>query len=102
MARSSSYPSACRMQRKNSLRSEEHTSELQSLRHLVCRLLLEKKKAKSRGMHGSPLVTKAAIESLRMSSQLRAVGFLMGKYVGTFVTCASQNFSSVCDDDTNR
>src|SRR5205814_7924275 len=28
------------------LRSEEHTSELQSLRHLVCRLLLEKKKAK--------------------------------------------------------
>src|SRR5262245_64581592 len=26
-----------------SFRSEEHTSELQSLRHLVCRLLLEKK-----------------------------------------------------------
>src|SRR5262245_64553012 len=29
-------------------RSEEHTSELQSLRHLVCRLLLEKKKEKLR------------------------------------------------------
>src|SRR5437899_9801072 len=28
-------------------RSEEHTSELQSLRHLVCRLLLEKKKDQS-------------------------------------------------------
>src|ERR1035438_2071671 len=28
-------------------RSEEHTSELQSLRHLVCRLLLEKKKIKN-------------------------------------------------------
>src|ERR1039458_10712515 len=28
-------------------RSEEHTSELQSLRHLVCRLLLEKKEQKS-------------------------------------------------------
>src|SRR5262245_62695915 len=28
-------------------RSEEHTSELQSLRHLVCRLLLEKKKKKN-------------------------------------------------------
>src|SRR5205814_10463328 len=28
------------------LRSEEHTSELQSLRHLVCRLLLEKKNKK--------------------------------------------------------
>src|SRR5947199_7872555 len=31
-------------------RSEEHTSELRSLRHLVCRLLLEKKK-KSRNAH---------------------------------------------------
>src|SRR5262245_62969277 len=28
------------------VQSEEHTSELQSLRHLVCRLLLEKKKKK--------------------------------------------------------
>src|SRR3989441_3079078 len=28
------------------LRSEEHTSELQSLAYLVCRLLLEKKKKK--------------------------------------------------------
>src|SRR5262245_65063956 len=28
-------------------RSEEHTSELQSLRHLVCRLLLEKKKTRT-------------------------------------------------------
>src|SRR5947199_9357111 len=32
-------------------RSEEHTSELQSLRHLVCRLLLEKKKKRSK-KHG--------------------------------------------------
>src|SRR5438045_8976717 len=31
-------------QRTREFRSEEHTSELQSLRHLVCRLLLEKKK----------------------------------------------------------
>src|SRR5262245_17412827 len=30
-------------------RSEEHTSELQSLRHLVCRLLLEKKNKKNNG-----------------------------------------------------
>src|SRR5262245_32827364 len=30
--------------RLEEIRSEEHTSELQSLRHLVCRLLLEKKK----------------------------------------------------------
>src|SRR5438045_8374839 len=33
-----------RSARARSSRSEEHTSELQSLRHLVCRLLLEKKK----------------------------------------------------------
>src|SRR2546430_9461687 len=31
----------------NSVRSEEHTSELQSQSNLVCRLLLEKKKNKS-------------------------------------------------------
>src|SRR2546422_7914155 len=31
-------------QRRRYLRSEEHTSELQSRLHLVCRLLLEKKK----------------------------------------------------------
>src|SRR5687767_15506151 len=30
--------------RRRTLRSEEHTSELQSLAYLVCRLLLEKKK----------------------------------------------------------
>src|SRR5437899_4627181 len=35
---------ASRASRGESFRSEEHTSELQSLRHLVCRLLLEKKK----------------------------------------------------------
>src|SRR2546430_12021422 len=34
-------------QKKDSIRSEEHTSELQSQSNLVCRLLLEKKKHKS-------------------------------------------------------
>src|SRR2546425_6922308 len=44
------WKSAPRVRRKPSLprvcaaRSEEHTSELQSLAYLVCRLLLEKKK----------------------------------------------------------
>src|SRR5258705_1724206 len=38
-------------------RSEEHTSELQSLRHLVCRLLLEKKKSVcSSTLAASPLL----------------------------------------------
>src|SRR5436853_4700942 len=35
---------AARDRHRLARRSEEHTSELQSLRHLVCRLLLEKKK----------------------------------------------------------
>src|SRR2546425_9202604 len=50
-----SFPSACRSRPGDSppspraccgdcRRSEEHTSELQSLAYLVCRLLLEKKK----------------------------------------------------------
>src|SRR2546425_1449355 len=34
-------------------RSEEHTSELQSLAYLVCRLLLEKKKKKTKHTHHS-------------------------------------------------
>src|SRR2546422_6739410 len=57
--RSSSGSSPCRISaarlksparsaRSNSIRSEEHTSELQSRLHLVCRLLLEKKKNKNR------------------------------------------------------
>src|SRR5947199_6612083 len=36
------------LERAKRRRSEEHTSELQSLRHLVCRLLLEKKKNNAR------------------------------------------------------
>src|SRR5436305_13863601 len=35
-------------QKKYQARSEEHTSELQSRPHLVCRLLLEKKKRNGR------------------------------------------------------
>src|SRR2546425_3312207 len=35
-----------KVEKKGGLRSEEHTSELQSLAYLVCRLLLEKKKKK--------------------------------------------------------
>src|SRR2546422_3572192 len=36
----------------NNSRSEEHTSELQSRLHLVCRLLLEKKKKENRHTRG--------------------------------------------------
>src|SRR5262245_64471734 len=40
-------PCGCVSRWRPSSRSEEHTSELQSLRHLVCRLLLEKKNTRS-------------------------------------------------------
>src|SRR5258706_2171517 len=40
---------------QGSARSEEHTSELQSLTNLVCRLLLEKKK---KDLERRPLMTK--------------------------------------------
>src|SRR5438552_12402293 len=48
-------------------RSEEHTSELQSPDHLVCRLLLEKKKGQSKPMplsemeSGTPFVNRFVV-----------------------------------------
>src|ERR1039458_10546343 len=45
-------------------RSEEHTSELQSLRHLVCRLLLEKKKKNINISILHPQRTKVHVMSL--------------------------------------
>src|SRR2546425_9715691 len=41
----------CRARRARRPRSEEHTSELQSLAYLVCRLLLEKKNKLPGGRH---------------------------------------------------
>src|SRR5258705_5462003 len=41
-------------------RSEEHTSELQSLRHLVCRLVLEEKR-----LHHAPLPQVPTASALR-------------------------------------
>src|SRR5258708_28090248 len=46
---------------KISRRSEEHTSELQSPDHLVCRLLLEKKKKQSENFSTSQPSNKLAI-----------------------------------------
>src|SRR5258708_19338473 len=47
-------------------RSEEHTSELQSPDHLVCRLLLEKKKTHSYST--LPLYQHALIDSITLHS----------------------------------
>src|SRR2546422_8277570 len=49
-------------------RSEEHTSELQSRLHLVCRLLLEKKKKTEETQHTSP---KAIRRECRPEAQAR-------------------------------
>src|SRR5258708_18941329 len=46
--RTISLPAATSAGSRSAPRSEEHTSELQSPDHLVCRLLLEKKKKKSK------------------------------------------------------
>src|SRR5947209_14177944 len=50
--------------RHGDLRSEEHTSELQSRQYLVCRLLLEKKKKELAGSNNSFTITSL----LRMTS----------------------------------
>src|SRR2546422_1484350 len=42
------------------VRSEEHTSELQSRLHLVCRLLLEKKKKESRNWDTAHTANRSA------------------------------------------
>src|SRR2546422_5175665 len=48
-------------------RSEEHTSELQSRLHLVCRLLLEKKKKRSR--HSSHSLRREIINHTNPASR---------------------------------
>src|SRR2546427_4538178 len=49
-----------------SLRSEEHTSELQSQSNLVCRLLLEKKKKVTKKIHHYMLHANAVDEGLSL------------------------------------
>src|SRR5579863_3111075 len=57
-------PCTPRRYRRPSPRSEEHTSELQSPVHLVCRLLLEKKKHDSKEDRGcNPIGWKAQVRA---------------------------------------
>src|ERR1035438_4639255 len=54
-------------------RSEEHTSELQSLRHLVCRLLLEKKNTALLEAHQHrPAHEVAAVRALPVAERREA------------------------------
>src|SRR5258708_24726329 len=55
------------------MRSEEHTSELQSPDHLVCRLLLEKKK-KQQESYGHTLRVDTPAPSSRVRRKRRAHG----------------------------
>src|SRR5258705_1225951 len=65
-------PRACARatSRRRGSRSEEHTSELQSLRHLVCRLLLEKKKKQ---LHCPHVLSESRIIGLKRGHQLQLV-----------------------------
>src|SRR5262249_59431060 len=59
----SGWPAKC-------CRSEEHTSELQSLTNLVCRLLLEKKKKERKAKHTSDAhTTNRQLADARLPSQ---------------------------------
>src|SRR5258705_1740312 len=83
-------------------RSEEHTSELQSLRHLVCRLLLEKKKTHSRRL--SHYMMQMTIYIWNLSSicgvlrQLRNILTADSKYfVRMIASCtANRTIAVVC------
>src|SRR5262245_65307361 len=60
-------PHRLREHGRDGARSEEHTSELQSLRHLVCRLLLEKKKKKIK-KHNIIKIRKTINETTKVQS----------------------------------
>src|SRR2546428_10324860 len=63
------YPAAIRAaQNKLRVRSEEHTSELQSRSDLVCRLLLEKKIAVHLGLHSAGRASASRLPQLCTTS----------------------------------
>src|SRR2546422_2451136 len=68
----SAAPQAVQPERGAPARSEEHTSELQSRLHLVCRLLLEKKKKKSHNTQKvstqNAITTHSMTENVAVSS----------------------------------
>src|ERR1039458_9969412 len=59
------------------LRSEEHTSELQSLRHLVCRLLLEKNFQPEVPFENHALSIKGCVIAILADDRVDGVFFLM-------------------------
>src|SRR3989441_1937850 len=57
------------------LRSEEHTSELQSLAYLVCRLLLGKKEHTSELQSLAYLVCRLLLEKKKHTSELQSLAY---------------------------
>src|SRR5262249_57729842 len=75
-------------------RSEEHTSELQSLTNLVCRLLLEKKKhdyARPR-LFCRSLCARAAMGEGRLQTCPASLRFCRTSFFGTLSTLSKQAY----------
>src|SRR5215207_8919696 len=66
-------------ERERALRSEEHTSELQSRVDLVCRLLLEIKKGEGKRL--SPLTADRAQSAVPFGGQYRLIVFVLSNLV---------------------
>src|SRR5690348_17898365 len=64
--------------REHERRSEEHTSELQSPVHLVCRLLLEKKKKKNTDEYSYKLIDSRDVMFLCVN----VTGVIFGCFLG--------------------
>src|ERR1041384_1708259 len=80
--------------RRFAVRSEEHTSELQSLAYLVCRLLLEKNidpaaptpTATDRAWHAAPADAPGARHRRPLRTRTRALP-LLSVFTAVFVPC---------------
>src|ERR1035438_3992598 len=85
-------------------RSEEHTSELQSLRHLVCRLLLEKKKKKiqitsENSKRPAPYHTLATAALRRLLLPSAHAQLVVAKAVLRFADCSFFFFNETAPPD---
>src|SRR4051795_12693061 len=71
-------------------RSEEHTSELQSHSHLVCRLLLEKKNNFWKGLAVHPPTLRRTWESLKEVMSPGALDLLVKEMISLAVSATNQ------------
>src|SRR3990170_2789924 len=72
-------------------RSEEHTSELQSPDHLVCRLLLEKKTLSAQSPHPNALVSCASIMGTSSPRSFLIVSAIGESFPSAFSTSSIQS-----------